>query len=213
MHVRLQLSLWWLGNDYSVALPLSLSVFQSLGLRNKSWKLCFDLHPSFTYNHLMFGSLSDSCAYFSFGSESAERLKLTMARIYWAFTMNQESKGLGNLGKMHQVTDWSVVKPAWTPKPVLWSTPWNRESVERWGQKAGGKCTGSPRELVLRALQTGANKVSVLHATADLPALTAPSRGIFDHTACIFWNLFYFKYCFSLLDTFNMALKIESTRV
>lgn len=45
------------GSDYSAALPLYLSVFQSLSLRNKSWKLCFYLHPSFMYNHLMFGSL------------------------------------------------------------------------------------------------------------------------------------------------------------
>lgn len=141
VHVRLQLSLWWLGSDYSAALPLSLSVFQSLSLRNKSWKLCFDLHPNFTYDHLMLGSLFDSCAYFSFGSESAERRKLTMARIYWAFTMNQESKGLGNLGKMHQVTDWSVVKPTWPPSPCFEALH-GTESVERWGQELEGNAQG-----------------------------------------------------------------------
>lgn len=51
------------------------------------------------------------------------------------------------------------------------------ESVKGGGKETAERHTESLRELVLRACQTGANKVSVLHTIADLPALTALSRG------------------------------------
>lgn len=45
------------------------------------------------------------------------------------------------------------------------------------GKETAERHTESLRELVLGARQTGANKVSVPHTIADLPALIALSRG------------------------------------
>lgn len=51
------------------------------------------------------------------------------------------------------------------------------ESVKDGGKQTAERHSESLRELVLGARQTGANKVSVPHTIADLPALIALSRG------------------------------------
>ena len=69
-------------------------------------------------------------AYFSFGSESAERLKWITVEVYWGLTMYQGSKVLQNWGKMYLVTGWSVLD--WPPLVLLNSHTSRSSEFNKW---------------------------------------------------------------------------------
>lgn len=121
---RHSILVWWAGTTLQP--QLSLSMFPKVSAEENGVGKCALISVKWS----CLGFYVMPSAYFSFGSESAERLKWITVEVYWGFTMYQGSKVLQNWGKMYQVSGWSVLD--WPPLVVLNSHTFRSSEFNKW---------------------------------------------------------------------------------